>query len=78
MQTKKTMTPLKAIRAKCLECCCDQSREVRLCPCTDCPLYVYRFGKNSTMAGHLSEEQRSRAAERMKVARQNRRLAVFP
>ena len=25
------MTPMKAIRAKCLDCCCGSSNEVRLC-----------------------------------------------
>ena len=39
------MTPIKAIRAKCLDCCCGQVAEVRLCPCKSCPLYPYRFGK---------------------------------
>ena len=24
--------PLKAIRAKCLDCCCGQANEVKLCP----------------------------------------------
>ena len=37
-------TPIKAIRAKCLDCCCDSIQEVRLCAATDCPLYPYRFG----------------------------------
>ena len=40
------MTPLKAIRKKCLECCCGQCKEIRLCPSKDCPLYPFRFGKN--------------------------------
>ena len=40
------MTPLKAIRAKCMDCCCESAYEVRMCPCSDCPLYPYRFGKN--------------------------------
>lgn len=39
------MTPIKAIRAKCLDCCCGQAKEVRLCPIEKCPLYPYRFGK---------------------------------
>lgn len=38
-------TPLKAIRAKCLDCCCGQTYEVRMCPSEDCPLHEYRFGK---------------------------------
>ena len=37
-------TPIKAIRAKCLDCCCDSFQEVKLCPITDCPLYPYRLG----------------------------------
>jgi len=40
-----TLTPVKAIRQKCLDCCAWQSHEVRLCPCTDCSLFPYRFGK---------------------------------
>lgn len=39
------MTPMKAIRAKCLDCCCGSFQEVRLCTSQKCPLYPYRFGK---------------------------------
>lgn len=42
---KKRLTPIKAIRAKCLECCCGSFTEVKLCEVTSCPLYDYRFGK---------------------------------
>ena len=38
------LTPIKAIRAKCLDCCCGQKQEVRLCPITDCTLHPYRMG----------------------------------
>lgn len=38
------LTPLKAIRKKCLDCCCGQVKEVRLCPTKRCPLYEYRDG----------------------------------
>jgi len=38
--------PVKAIRAKCLDCSCGQVKEVELCPITDCALYPFRFGKN--------------------------------
>ena len=38
------MTPMKAIRAKGLDCC-GTSHEVRLCTVEKCPLYPYRFGK---------------------------------
>ena len=39
-------SPARAIRAKCLDCCCGSSQEVRLCPATDCPLFPFRFGRN--------------------------------
>lgn len=37
-------TPIKAIRAKCLDCCCGQFQEVRLCTVETCPLHEYRMG----------------------------------
>lgn len=45
------MTPLKAIRAKCLDCSCGSANEVRLCPIKDCALYEYRFGHNPSRKG---------------------------
>ena len=47
----KLLTPIKAIRAKCLDCCCNQRKEVRLCPIPDCSLYPYRFGKKLNHKG---------------------------
>lgn len=38
------LTPIKAIRAKCLDCCADQIVEVRLCGDDSCPLWPYRMG----------------------------------
>lgn len=38
------LTPMKAIRKKCLECCNGQVKEVRLCPIKSCALYEYRSG----------------------------------
>jgi hypothetical protein len=45
------LTPLKSIRAKCLDCSAGQPKEVKLCPHTDCALYIYRFGKNPNRKG---------------------------
>ena len=44
------LTPLKAIRAKCLDCCCAQPEEVRLCPAEGCPVHPFRAGKNPNRA----------------------------
>ena len=41
----KKLTPLKAIRKKCLDCCCGQAQEVRLCNVKACTLHPYRMGK---------------------------------
>ena len=35
----------KAIRLKCIDCCCGNMAEVRRCPLTNCPLWRYRMGK---------------------------------
>ena len=45
------LTPLKAIRAKCLDCSARSAHEVRICHITDCPLHRYRFGHNPKRAG---------------------------
>ena len=38
------LTPIKAIRAKCIDCCAGLPKEVRLCSIEKCPLYPYRMG----------------------------------
>lgn len=48
---EKHISPLKAIRLKCLDCCCGSSNEVKLCTVKHCPLYPYRFGKNPNRQG---------------------------
>lgn len=58
----ETLTPIKAIRAKCLDCVCYQVREVRLCPCTDCSLWPYRMGHRPKKAPATREEN-AEAAE---------------
>ena len=63
------MTPLKAIRAKCLDCCCGQANEVKLCPFTRCALYEYRTGHGPKK--QLTDEQRAEIASRFKNAHKN-------
>jgi hypothetical protein len=47
----KNLTPLKSIRAYCLECSNQQPKEVRECPIKNCPLYEYRYGTNPKRKG---------------------------
>ena len=39
------ITRAKAIRLKCIDCCCGNTAEVRKCPLEHCPLWRYRMGK---------------------------------
>lgn len=58
---EKRLTPIKAIRAKCLDCCCWQKSEVKLCPVQDCALYPYRMGHNP----YIKRKSKSRIDETM-------------
>lgn len=62
----------KAIRLKCLDCCAGLVLEVKECTTTTCPLYLFRSGRNkSKPRAPISEEQRLKAAERLRKAREN-------
>lgn len=69
------MTPIKAIRAKCLDCCCGSQTEVKLCTCTDCSLYPFRLGHNPNIKREYTEEQRRAAAERLAKNRPLQKVA---
>ena len=49
--SEKKVTPMRAIRAKCLECSNGSAHEATNCPVKECALYVYRSGKNPARAG---------------------------
>lgn len=44
-------SPLKAIRAKCVDCAGGSFQEVKNCPSEKCPLWPYRSGKNPNRKG---------------------------
>jgi hypothetical protein len=43
-------SPLRAIRAKCLDCSCYQPGEVRLCEAVKCALWPFRAGRHPWLA----------------------------
>ncbi len=51
------MTPLKSIRAKCLDCCCGNMAEVNRCPAENCALHPYRFGRNPNIKRECTAAQ---------------------
>ena len=42
------LRPLRAIREKCLDCCCGNRAEVKRCPVVKCTLHPYRMGHRPT------------------------------
>lgn len=43
---EKHLTPVMAIRKKCVDCCCGVLSEVRECSVIACPLHKFRMGTN--------------------------------
>jgi hypothetical protein len=78
----KEITPMKAIRQKCLDCSCGSSEEVKNCFAKKCPLYQFRFGYKLDENGNrrkrdLTDEQRQEMAERLKKVRDNKNLTLI-
>jgi hypothetical protein len=59
----KPMSPLAALRARCVDCCNNSASEVRLCTATKCPSWPFRMG-SSPYRAPASEAQRE-AGRRM-------------
>lgn len=66
------MTPLQAIKAKCLDCCGGSREEVKHCAIKSCPLYVFRH-KTGQGKRVLSEEHKKRLIENLAKAREVKR-----
>lgn len=62
-------SPLKAIRAHCIECSCGSTSEVKNCIIRDCELWPFRMGNNPFRTRSMTDEQKQAAAERLKSAR---------
>jgi hypothetical protein len=62
--------PLKAIRTRCLDCCCGVATEVRKCTAVNCPAWPFRMGVNPFREKRtLSAEQKTAMRERLARAR---------
>lgn len=55
--TGDTVPPIKAIRAKCLDCTCGNSAEVRRCTVEKCPLYPYRMGHRPKVSNDTATDR---------------------
>lgn len=73
-ETPVIKNPVKAIRAKCLDCCCGHPSEVAICTATKCPLFPFRYGKNPYRTKReLTEEQKEAQAAILAKARLSNR-----
>jgi hypothetical protein len=67
----RAQKPLKAIREKCLDCCCGNAAEVRKCVATDCALWPFRMRTNPFRKKRaLSTVERRERAERLSHVRE--------
>lgn len=46
-------SPMKAIREKCLDCCCGQQSEIRACQSVKCALWPFRSGAHPYTSSKL-------------------------
>ena len=71
---EKRLTPIKSIRAFCLECCGGSRNEVKACTVPYCPLYAYRLGHNPNISKRkMTEDQRQAVRDRLAKARDMRK-----
>jgi hypothetical protein len=62
--------PLKAIRERCLDCCCGVASEVRKCVSVNCPSWPYRMGTNPFREKRvLTEQQKLAMGQRLAASR---------
>ena len=61
-----SLTPMRAMRAKCLDCCCGSTHEVKHCSVIRCSLHPYRSGhRPATTAKAPRTPAQLAAAERL-------------
>lgn len=53
----EVLTPIKAIRAKCIDCSCGSLREVRECRLEECSLWPYRMGKRPKNDKYIDDNE---------------------
>lgn len=65
-------TPMKAIRAKCIDCCCGDKKEIRECTIEKCPLWPYRMGHRPEKDESIDKEvSSSKTPKKVGVNRPN-------
>ena len=65
------MSPLKALRLRCVDCCAGSTYEVRRCTAVECPSWPFRLGRSPWREKKvLTDEERAAFSQRMAERRQ--------
>ena len=70
MSEDKKISPLKAIREKCIDCSGGSMSEATNCEVEQCPLHPFRKGKNPFRTRTMTPEQKAAARDRLRKARE--------
>jgi hypothetical protein len=66
----RAQNPLRAIREKCVDCCCGNAAEVRKCVVDDCPLWPFRMSTNPfRKKRELAPAEKHERAKRLQTAK---------
>ena len=63
LTAEEIKSPVKAIRAFCIDCMGGSVREVKMCSSKICPLHAFRMGKNPYRKRELSPEHLAKLQE---------------
>lgn len=74
MEIQYQKNPVKAIRAKCIDCCGGMMSMVQDCGIPSCPIYPFRLGKNPFRTRkEMTEEQKEAIKERLAKSRKSKK-----
>lgn len=75
----RPLSPIAALRARCLDCCGGSAQEVRYCTARKCPSWPFRMGQSPWREKRvLTPEQKQALADNLAGARKNRRISIKP
>jgi len=66
---KRKLTPMKALRLKCLDCVGYSPKDVADCDIVDCPLYPYRLGHRPKKQVIYTFDKRKNGCDKVQIER---------
>ncbi|HEC87931.1 MAG TPA: hypothetical protein ENI52_01285 [Thermoplasmata archaeon] len=66
----KHLTPCKAIRLFCIDCCGGNRKGPRRCQDKECPLYAFRLGRNPNYSKKISSHSNKKLSPENSIGKQ--------